>query len=95
MFKVGFVHDVDPVKDDSIEAPTGFFQPEYGFGKVWREQPGVRELLGWGTDWSRGYTVLLQSEDFSRYGYAEYISMPGGLITIDHPEPFWQIEYPR
>ena len=90
-----FVHDVDPIKDGSIETPAGLFQPEYGFGKVWRERPGVRDMLGWGTDWSRSYTVLLQSEDFSRYGFTEYISMPGGLITINHPEPFWQIEYPR
>jgi hypothetical protein len=29
--------------------PAGFYQPVNGFGKVWREQPGVRQRLGWAT----------------------------------------------
>lgn len=90
-----FVNDVDPIKDESIVAPAGLYQPEYGFGKAWREQPGLRDLLGWGNDWSRGYTVLMQSEPFSRYGVTEYILMNGGLITIENPDPIWRIEYPR
>ncbi|MGB1249869.1 MAG: hypothetical protein ACPG8W_04500 [Candidatus Promineifilaceae bacterium] len=90
-----YVHDVDLITDPSIQVPAGLYQPEYGFGKLWREKPGVRELLGWGTDWSRSYTVIIQSEPFSRYGFTEYISMNGGLITIEHPDPIWQIEYPR
>jgi hypothetical protein len=29
--------------------PEGLIEPKRGFGKVWREQPGVREALGWAT----------------------------------------------
>ena len=29
--------------------PSGRYEPAYGFGKLWREQPGVREQLGWAT----------------------------------------------
>jgi hypothetical protein len=29
------------------EPPSGFSQPQRGFGKVWCEQPGVSEGLGW------------------------------------------------
>jgi hypothetical protein len=37
---------VDPV-DGGETAPTGLVQPKLGFGKVWREEPGVRDALGW------------------------------------------------
>jgi hypothetical protein len=29
--------------------PAGLYAPQAGFGKVWRETPGVRERLGWAT----------------------------------------------
>ena len=29
--------------------PAGLFEPILGFGKVWREGPGVRAALGWAT----------------------------------------------
>ncbi len=39
---------VDPVSGG--EEPTdGLLEPALGFGKVWREGPGVREALGWAT----------------------------------------------
>jgi hypothetical protein len=34
--------------------PPGLSEPIRGFGKVWREQPGVRESLGWGVGSERG-----------------------------------------
>jgi hypothetical protein len=30
-------------------APSGRFAPVDGFGKLWREQPGLRQALGWAT----------------------------------------------
>ena len=38
----------DPVKGDEAP-PSGLYEPMLGFGKVWREQPGVRQALGWAT----------------------------------------------
>lgn len=88
-----FDPNVDPVRDDSIIPPAGFYQPEYGFGKVWREQAGVRDLLGWATDWGASYTVKRQSQPPHRYGFGEWITLNnGGLITINHPNPTWTIE---
>ncbi|MEN9938965.1 MAG: hypothetical protein RLZZ387_5544 [Chloroflexota bacterium] len=40
--------------------PAGRIEPVRGFGKVWREQPGVREALGWATDYEVGDTGTLQ-----------------------------------
>ncbi len=38
-----------PETDPSIVAPSGYYQPKRGFGKVWRENPQVRNNLGWAT----------------------------------------------
>ncbi|NLG28430.1 MAG: hypothetical protein GX557_10995, partial [Chloroflexi bacterium] len=57
----------EPEWDAGIVAPAGFYQPKRGFGKVWREQPGVRTSLGWATTEERGFGASVQ-------GYA------GGLM---------------
>jgi hypothetical protein len=44
----------DAEHDPNIVAPAGLYQPKLGFGKVWREQPGVRDSLGWATMEERG-----------------------------------------
>ena len=36
-------------QDTSIVPPVGYYQPKRGFGKVWRDQDGVRDGLGWAT----------------------------------------------
>jgi serine/threonine protein kinase len=41
--------DGDLVWDASIVPPAGFYQPVRGFGLVWREEAGVRDILGWAT----------------------------------------------
>lgn len=88
-----FEHGVDPIRDESLVPPDGLYQPEYGFGKVWREVAGVRDLLGWATDWGTSYTVIRQNEPIHRYGFTEWITLNnGGLITINHPDPIWIIE---
>jgi hypothetical protein len=34
-------------RNPAIVPPGGKLQPERGFGKIWREQPQVRERIGW------------------------------------------------
>lgn len=60
--------DAEPVVGD---VPDGMHQPVRGFGKVWFEQPGVRESLGWGVAQEDGFEALVQ--DF----------MTGGQIWQD------------
>lgn len=50
-----------PESDPSLTAPAGLVQPIRGFGKVWREQPGVREGLGWGLAAEAGFDGLVQA----------------------------------
>lgn len=40
--------DGEPERDPALAVPSGFRQPERGFGKVWRQNPELRNALGWG-----------------------------------------------
>ncbi len=46
-FQDSFDPSQDPVSSNATP-PAGLVEPILGFGKVWREQPGVRDRLGWG-----------------------------------------------
>ncbi len=50
-----------PEWDVNIVAPAGYLQPKRGFGKVWREQPGVRSALSWATTPERGLGATWQA----------------------------------
>jgi len=47
--------------DPTIVPPSGYYQPKRGFGKVWREQPGVRDKLSWATTEERGLGASWQA----------------------------------
>jgi hypothetical protein len=47
--------------DPTIVPPAGYYQPKRGFGKVWREQPGVRDKLSWATTEERGFNGSWQA----------------------------------
>lgn len=49
--------DGEPETDPAFEPPVNYQQPKRGFGKVWRENANVRDLLGWGLDYERPYTA--------------------------------------
>lgn len=46
--------------DPTIVPPAGYYQPSRGFGLVWREQPYVRERLGWAVEVESGYETAVQ-----------------------------------
>ncbi len=46
-----------------LNPPPGRLEPKRGFGKVWREKPGVREALGWATNPDRGDRATMQLFD--------------------------------
>lgn len=43
-----------------LTPPAGMYEPQRGFGKVWREQSGIREALGWALELERNTTVNYQ-----------------------------------
>jgi hypothetical protein len=58
----------DAEVDPSLVPPEGMYQPERGFGKLWRENPDVREALGWGVTPEFGYN-------------SDYRYQPGGQVV--------------
>ncbi len=76
----------DPACTPSLEPPAGLFQPTRGFGKVWRENPQVRQDLGWATAPEEAYTGLYQcsrrrdSWEGETYCYVQ--SLEGRVIAL-------------
>jgi hypothetical protein len=54
--------EAEPESDPTIVAPDGRFQPIRGFGKLWRQQPEVRELLGWALGVELGFESTFQDQ---------------------------------
>lgn len=55
-------------EDPAIIPPAGYLEPVRGFGKVWREDPAIREALGW----------ALMEEYFSSLNWLEF---EGGFVV--------------
>lgn len=51
-----------PESDPNLVPPEGRFQPIRGFGKVWREQPEIRQRLGWALGVELAFGSLLQEQ---------------------------------
>lgn len=77
-----------PESDPAIVPPTGRFQPTRGFGKVWRENPWLRERLGWAVEPERGVTAQAQ-----RFEHGWLLRAEGSiyvLVNADVGPAFWQ-----
>jgi hypothetical protein len=57
----------EPEDDPTLTPPAGLFQPVRGFGLVWREQPGVRDRLGWASDLETGFATSVQRTSRPKY----------------------------
>jgi len=53
----------EPEWDGFYVPPAGYYQPKRGFGKVWRDNLGVRTALGWATTEERGFHGSVQAFD--------------------------------
>ena len=59
----------DPIDDPSIVPPPGFYQPQRGFGLVWREQLQVRARLGWALAPEMGGSTAVQRTSYYKYNH--------------------------
>ncbi len=57
----------DPIDDPGLEPPAGLYQPQRGFGLVWRERPQVRDRLGWALQPEEGYETAVQATSYPVY----------------------------
>lgn len=71
--------DTDPERSGETPPGDGLIEPIRGFGKVWRENPGVRDALGWATGAEQGNQVT-----FAVYERGELVSIPqrGDIVAF-------------
>ena len=89
----------DPEDDPAILAPAGFLQPHRGFGKVWRENPDVRDALGWANDYERPYAAIVTDysigsfDAVGAYTPQSFIhaitTVDGSLVHVDEAARVW------
>ncbi len=87
-----YVHGVDPISDPNLVPPSGMFQPDYGFGKIWREL-GLQNSLGWAVAQPINGTIQIQGSENQQQ---EYIELPdGSLLAVDYGSGVWRFIAPN
>ncbi len=82
--------DGEPEIDPTLTAPGGFLQPERGFGKIWRQNPDVREALGWAQVRENKSEGLIQPFE---HGLMTYVgARVYGIGQTPEGEPVWFAE---
>ncbi len=74
--------DGEMESDPNIVPPPGDYQPERGFGKIWRETPGVRDRLGWGIIPEYGYVSNYEYHPGGEIKNGQYVQGPGYQILF-------------
>jgi uncharacterized protein YkwD len=72
----------DPIDDPGLDPPPGLYQPQRGFGLVWREQAQVRERLGWALSPETGYETAVQATSYPLYNH---------LYVLAADEQIWRL----
>jgi hypothetical protein len=80
----------EPENDPTLLPPTGFYQPVRGFGQVWREQPGVRDRLGWAIGEEVAYQTAVQRTSYAKYNESYIQAMDGGVWLLEAERSGWR-----
>ena len=86
--------DGEAESDPQIVPPEGRLQPIRGFGKLWRENPEVRQTIGWALQIEQGHTTRYE---YHHGGFVDdnnkYVAEPGyHLVTSVNGDIFKFIE---
>lgn len=95
-------NDTMPESDETIQPPeAGLQQPIRGFGKLWRENQNVRDLLGWAVDPEFGHVTRYEfhaggsvnddGEFISGPGYHLITALNGDVLKIEEASRTWTI----
>ena len=79
----------DPATDPisaGLQPPAGLREPAFGFGKVWREQDGVRDRLGWATEGEQAYPGAIQ-----RFAWGQKLWAREGVYLL-RDDRTWEAE---
>ncbi|QPC81526.1 hypothetical protein G4Y79_17785 [Phototrophicus methaneseepsis] len=88
-----------PETDDTLVPPEpGLQQPVRGFGKLWRENDDVRNLLGWAVDPELGFVTRYEFYHGGEMVDGTYVAAPGyhvlqayngDILVIDEATRTW------
>ncbi|MBC7870791.1 MAG: hypothetical protein H7Y09_08120, partial [Chitinophagaceae bacterium] len=88
--------------DPNITVPAGLYQPERGFGKLWRENDTIRNTLGFASDTEYGHvtdytytfggTVNANNEYVPGPGVHTLTSREGTSFVFDESTMTWHIQ---
>jgi hypothetical protein len=93
--------DGEPENDPNLVPPDGRYQPQRGFGKLWRESGNLREELGWGVTPEFGYvsnyeyhaggSIDANGNYVPGPGYHILFSLGGELFRFHAADGTWQL----
>ena len=100
---VGFYEDTwdssQPASDPTLQPPAGRYQPQYGFGKLWRDPKHsyIRRALGWATGAEIGYTKKSQQLAIVWMTQTLFFSTPENIVDLSgsgryHPSSWRYLE---
>ncbi|PJF41056.1 MAG: hypothetical protein CUN54_02835 [Phototrophicales bacterium] len=91
----------EPEIDPSIQPPEGLLQPMRGFGKLWRENPELREALGWAVTPEFGFVSDYRYDpggEFDENGELVFLpgehtlfTLNGELLQFNEADSTWQL----
>jgi hypothetical protein len=76
--------------DPEIIPPEGFEQPQRGFGKLWRDNPELREALGWAITPEFGFVT--RYEYHADPGYHLLSSLYEETFRFNETDRTWQLK---
>jgi hypothetical protein len=79
-----------PDRDPELTPPDGLYQPVRGFGLVWRQNPRVRERLGWATDQEMGFETIVQYTTLFKYNSTYIRALDGNVWYLGPERSFWE-----
>ncbi|MEA3307966.1 MAG: hypothetical protein U9Q70_00445 [Chloroflexota bacterium] len=85
-----YTDEWDGEPDPNLEPPPGLYQPVRGFGLVWREQPHVRERLGWALIEEVPYESIYQSTSHWKYRHFYIKALDGGVWHLGPEGSEWE-----
>ena len=80
----------EPENDPSINPPPGLYQPQRGFGLVWREQPDMQTRLGWATAPETSFTTAYQTTARFKYNETFLQALDGGVCHLLPERSAWE-----
>lgn len=79
----------EPENDPTLNPSPGLVQPVRGFGLIWREQPSVRERLGWATGEEVAFKTALQRTSYAKYNETYIRAADGDIWYLKAERSGW------